>query len=113
MSAVYDADRGGRGVTPVLTIREVAALHLIATGHSVPQAARAMGASTDAVQHYLRTASVTLGTRERAHTVAAAFRHGYLTLDPIHHQVVANPYGRRPQRLWDRIETHARERTDR
>lgn len=79
-------------MSPRLSVREIAALHLVATGHSLDTAGAAMHLAPGTVKGYLRTASAAFGTRERAHTVAEAFRRGYLAVDPITGTIVANPY---------------------
>lgn len=88
-------------MSPHLAAREITALHLIATGHSLAAAGAVMHLAPGTIKHYLRTASAVLGTRERAHTVGEAFRLGYLATDPITREIVANPYGR-PVRAWSR-----------
>lgn len=102
----------GSEVTPRLAAREIAALYLVATGHSLDAAGAALHLSPETVKFYLRTASIELGTRERAHTVAEAFRLGYLATDPVTREIVANPYARPVRSLTSRQQTIERIRGD-
>lgn len=81
-------------MTPQLTAREIAVLHAVATGHSTEQTGALVFLSPRQVKWYLTRAARALGTRDRTHTVAEAFRLGYLATDPITRTIKANPYGR-------------------
>jgi DNA-binding CsgD family transcriptional regulator len=84
-------------MTGPLSVREITALHLIATGSSLEQAGDFMYLSPETVKHYLHTAYKALGVHERGHAIGEAFRRGYLAVDPLTNTILANPY-RRPVR---------------
>lgn len=81
-------------MTPHLTAREIQVLHAVATGHSTEETGRRVFLGPRQVKWHLTRAARALGTRDRTHTVAEAFRLGYLAIDPVTRAIVANPYGR-------------------
>jgi DNA-binding NarL/FixJ family response regulator len=74
--AVRNAERGDR--VPDLTAREQDILGLLARGHTIRQAARALGIAAKTVENTQARLYRKLGTRNRAETLTVAYRLGLL-----------------------------------
>lgn len=81
--------------TSLLSTREIQILHAIATGQDPDSVAKTIDRAPRTVKEHLTSAYRALGARDRGHALGEAFRLGYLAVDPISRQIVANPYGRR------------------
>lgn len=61
-----------------LSPREIQVLTLVASGHTNPEAARALHVLESTVKEHLQRINKKLGTRSRAHAVAVAYERGIL-----------------------------------
>ena len=65
-----------------LSDSELAALSLMAEGHTYETAAKRMHASRETLKQYLQRAMRKLGANNTTHAVAIAYRHGQLRAKP-------------------------------
>lgn len=70
--------QSGPAGSPVLTTREQEILTLMAAGHTIRQAARALGIAAKTVENTQTRLYRKLGTRNRAETLAVAYRLGLI-----------------------------------
>lgn len=68
---------------PVLNVGQVAALRLVADGHTYRTAAEELGITENAVKQRCVRAAGLLGTNHITHTVATALRRGLLDEEPL------------------------------